>query len=140
MSSKADEIRARRAARELATGVLHEDQECIDLEAIDAIEVERGEALVVTRVTRWQPGVVALVAHRCPTSPEFKRFQDMAKGVGGKPGDPLGATNLIADCCLEYPSKDEYVKALAVCPGVHVSAGTAAIVKVSGRVEVESKS
>lgn len=136
-----EEIEKKRAARREALAAARAEQEEIDQAKLFDLEEEHGEAsLVVAEVSAWKPGMPTIVVMRVPNGPEFKRYQDMVKGRGDKPGDPTAAANMLGAACRLYPDADAYKTILDVSPGIHINAAVAAINRAAGKVQERAKS
>lgn len=136
-----EEIEAARAARRAGIEARKAEQLVRDMEALDAAEIEHGDDMVKpVHLNTWSPGLPTFVVVRMPTGIEFKRFQDMAKKQpNGKDGDAVKASNLLADVCVIYPSKEDYARVREACPGVHIVAGTTAADMSAARAEEAGK-
>lgn len=140
MTQTIEEIEARRSARKAEIAKQRAVQLAVDLEALDALEVEHGDGSVRrVDVERFTPGMPTLVVVRAPTRAEFKRYQDGCKGIGGQKGDALAAANLICETCLVYPSREDFAKLLEVSPGIQAIAGVAAVELSAGKAAEEGK-
>lgn len=124
-----EEIEKRRAERKAGLEAQKQEQLRIDLEALDALEVEHGDERVKRiDVDGWAPGIPTLAAFRLPEPIEFKRYQDMARARGDKPGDPIGAARLLAETCRLYPgpaapeASEAWKRLLDACPAMNMNA------------------
>ena len=129
--SSLDDIRRIRQERHEAERKLAEEQEAIDLEAIDALEVEHGDSNVAVLKVGHTPGVSVLAAVRCPTSAETKMYHSLLKA---KKPDADAAARQLARLCQIYPPKGderdrqhEARPALAMLLGVAASNLSAAV-------------
>jgi len=139
--SKVEEIQARREAKREALEAQKEEQRAIDLEALEALEDEHGINNIVWMDLPYTPGLVSLVAAKCPTPAYMKRYRDMCKTKNEKHPDYIAAAEMLAAVCRVYPpEQDDYKKVLDARPGVHVQLGVAAMKLGSGREQDESKS
>lgn len=139
--SKIEEIQARRDAKREALEKQKEDQRAIDLEALEALEDEHGINNIVWIDLPYTPGLVSLVAAKCPTPAYMKRYRDMCKTKNEKSADYIGAAEMLAAVCRVYPiEQEDYKKIVDARPGVHVQLGVAAMKLGSGREQDESKS
>ena len=130
-------IEARRAARKAELAKQRQVQLAIDLEAIDAIEVELGDSAVAILDVPYSPGLPAVLAVRCPRSSELKRYQHRLKG---KDPDTAAAAEEIGAVCIVYPPAGELRTALLDArPGLTVQAGTSALGLATGKARDEGK-
>lgn len=130
-------IEARRAARKAELAKQRQVQLAIDLEAIDAIEVELGDSAVAILDVPYSPGLPAVLAVRCPRSSELKRYQHRLRG---KDPDTAAAAEEIGAVCIVYPPAGELRTALLESrPGLTVQAGTSALGLATGKARDEGK-
>lgn len=135
------EIEQKREERRKQYALAHEAQSELDEAAIFEQEEKLGpERIVVAVVSAWQPGIPTKCAYRLPGDDEFRRYQDMCKARGERPGQPLEAANLVGHSCLLYPEKEVYTRVLELSPGLHVNAAVAAVNRVAGRIQEDAKS
>jgi hypothetical protein len=108
-------------------------QEELDLEAIDALEIQLGDSNVATVKVAYTPGMPVVMAVRCPTPVEIKRFRDTVKPrKDGKIGDAVAAAEALADVCRVYPSDELYAAVCEARAGAKVAMGSAAVNLASG--------
>jgi hypothetical protein len=122
-------IESERAARKAALDVERKRQRAIDLEALNALEIEHGdENVAAVKVERYSPGLVTLIVVRALTRPEFKRFQARLKAKPGEAPDNAAATEEAGLSALIYPklSSEEWKALDRAIPGMAVRAGSAA--------------
>lgn len=135
-----EETEERRAARKAEHQKRRDAQYAIDLEALDMLEVEHGDDLVVRVDTdRYAEGQPTMVVLRLPTAPERKRYEAMVKGKGKKEGDPLGAAALVADSCRLYPEKEVFEDLCETFTGLKLNCGVQAVKAAQGQVHEEGK-
>jgi hypothetical protein len=140
MSATLEEIEARRDKRKAELAELRDMQRAIDLEALDALEVEHGDSNVAYLEVSFTPGLPLLVAARCPKPAEIKRYQERLKPkANGKTGDPIAAAEEIAACCRVYPNAEVYKDLLEARPGVNVQVGLLALELATGKAHEEGK-
>jgi hypothetical protein len=138
--SDVSEIQARRDARKAAAKEEHEAQLALDLEAVDALEAERGDTNVAVVSIPHTSGLPTLFAVRTPSPAETKRYRARVKpGKEGEPGDYEGAAAEIGAVCLAYPEREVYEQMVAARPGITTQAGLAALKLASGHAESEGK-
>lgn len=141
MTRSVDEIELARADRKAALEAKRQEQLAIDLEALDAIEIEQGDSNVTRINLPFTPGLQTLVAVRTPTPAETKRyrFRCKSKHEKDKP-DLVGASEeLAAEVCL-YPKKGPERDALfAARPGLAVQVALIATKLAIGEEETEGK-
>lgn len=110
------------------------EQMLVDLEAIEALKTELGHSNVATEEIPFTPGLPVLVAVRCPTPLEIKRFQGrMKKGPDGEDPDSIAAGQEMGAACRKYPDDETWAKVLKARPGVVVALGVAAL-RLAGAV------
>lgn len=135
--SAVDRLAEREAAREARDAELAEkraEQKIADLDAIEALELERGESNVATAEVPYTPGLPVLVAARCPTEAEIKRYQArLRKGTDGEDPDPVKAGQEVGAACRIYPDDETFARVLKARPGVLVALGVAAL-RLAGAV------
>ena len=102
--SDLDAIRRKRSERQAAERKLAETQEALDLEAIDALEVEHGDGNVAVLRVAYTEGVSVLAAVRCPTSAEVKMYHSQ---LNKKKADKDAAAQQLARLCQIYPPAGE---------------------------------
>lgn len=133
------QIESEREARKAALLDARNAQHVIDLEALNALEIERGdENVAAVNVDRFSPGLVTLVVVRPLSKHELKRFRDRVKRESG---DASSAAEEAAESTLLYPAKDspEWKALLDAVPGMSVRAGVAAVQLAAGVEQVEGK-
>lgn len=131
-------IEARRAARKAALADQRNAQLAIDLEAIDALEVELGDSNIAVIDIPYTPGLPTCMAVRCPNGPEAKRYKSRIKGAAqNKEVDGIGAAEDVGLVCVVYPDKETTAQLVAARPTVLTDCGVAAL-KMSGGKAVEA--
>lgn len=132
-----EEIEARRAARKAKLDEDYRAQRALDLEAIDALEIEYGDNSVAVIDVLYTPGLPTCAAVRCPKPSEIKRYQARLKEA--KP-DQAKAAEEIAAVAQIYPPAGEDRDGLHVArPGLLVQLGVAALNLSTGRAADEGK-
>lgn len=144
MSEHDDKIRAleeKRAARKAAAEDAEKAQLAIDLEAVDALEEEFGYNEIVAMRVPHVPGLPVMVAARCPTEPEMKRYKHRLKlkKIDGDMPDYNFAQAELAESTLKYPDKDTFAKLCAVRPAIKEQLGSAAAKLAQAHSEAEGK-
>lgn len=141
MSTKLAEIEAKRAAYQAQCKRDADEQKATDLEAVFALECERGDSNVTVLEVPYTEGLPVLVAARCPSGPEMKRYRDRCKSKNADRllGDTVAAAEELAAVCRIYPDVETYEKIKAARPGVHAQLGTAAVTLASGKADSEGK-
>jgi hypothetical protein len=132
--SALEQVEARREARKAAARKAADDALAVDLEAIDAIEVQLGDDNVGVMRVGYTPGLPVAAAVRCPKPAELKRFRDRVK-PGQKDGrnrdvspDTAKACEELADVCLVYPTdRAVYAKLCEARPGLAAQLGSKAV-------------
>jgi len=132
-------IEREREARKAALLEARTAQRAIDLEALNALEIERGdENVAAINVDRFSFGLVTLVVVRPLTKHELKRFRDRTKKEGS---DASAAAEEAAESTVLYPAKDSdaWKALLDAVPGMAVRAGVAAVKLAAGVEQAEGK-
>jgi hypothetical protein len=130
----------RRAARKAELADKAAEQREIDLDAIDALEVEHGDSNIAVLTVPFTPGLPVMVAARCPKPAEIKRYQTRVRTKkDGSAGDPIAAAEEIAACCRVYPDGDSYDALCTARAGLNVQLGVAAITLSAAKDEAEGK-
>lgn len=133
-------IEAKRAARKAAIQEKCDAQKALDLEAVNDLEEAHGDSNIVVIDVPFTEGLPTLVAGRCPTKLELKRYRARVQPrKDGKPVDAVGAAEEIASVCQVYPEKDTYALVLDARPGLHVQLGLAVLRLATGKAEEEGK-
>jgi hypothetical protein len=137
------EIEARRAERRAENDKARTAQEALDLEAIDALESERGEPLHTMTANGYRSGVSVKVAFRAPSAPEYKRYCDLV-GKAQERKDPTArrqAQEQLAASCWLYPAQDSDGRKamLEAFPGVLISLAIEVAKVAELRAEDEGK-
>jgi hypothetical protein len=120
---KIAEIEARRAARQAKLAVAKEEQYALDLEALDALEVEHGDGAVARLdPERYVEGLPTFVVLKTPSGAQYKRFCDqLAKQAKDSGKARQDAQDLLAKSCWVYPKQEEQAAMLADFPGILTS-------------------
>jgi hypothetical protein len=134
------EVEAKRAERRAKADAARDEQKAKDLEAIMLLEDKHGESNIATVEIGHTPGLPVVLAVRCPSPVEVKRYRDTVKPKrDGTPGDPLKAAQELAAVCLVYPDAEVYKAVLEARPGTDSPLGVEAIKLSTGRAEAEGK-
>ena len=135
--STIEEIEARRAERREKNAQLCEAQRAIDLEAIDALEVQYGDSNIRVVEVPFTPGLPVLTAVRCPRPIEVKRYRATVapdhRANAAKAAEDLGAI------CLVYPIGDLKDQLIEARPGLLVGLGIESLGMSTGRAQDEGK-
>lgn len=117
------------------------EQRLADLEALETCEAEHGDSRVARIDVPHTPGLPTMIAVRCATEAELKRFRFRCKpGKDGEAADTAAAAEEIADNCLVYPKDASlYARLRAERPGIHAQAGAAAVSLAVGKQVDEGK-
>ncbi len=116
------EIEQRRTARRDKAGEARAEQYARDLEAIDAIEVEKDEELSVLHVAGYRAGLPVVVGVRAPSQQYYKRFASQIRRAKDNLEERAKAQDMLADVCWAYPADEPTRKAmLEAFPGTLVS-------------------
>lgn len=142
MTTRLEEIEAKRAERKAAHEAAEAEQFANDLEALDALEEEHGDGTIGAIKVRFKKGQPTRAFFKTPTSAQYKRYLDCVhKGVDKKNlGKQREAQEQLARSCWVYP-KDEAAQAamLEDFPGLLTSMGLAAAALAEGKAEEEGK-
>lgn len=126
-----------RQARKDALAAQKASQHDTDLEALNAIEIERGDDNVVAiDVGRYTPGMATIVVARATSKLELKRFRDRTKG---ERADHVAAVEEAAECAVLYPEKDAWRALCDAVPGLAARVGVAAVQLAAGIEGIEGK-
>jgi hypothetical protein len=125
----------KRDERKAARAKAQAEQREIDMAALDALEIEHGDANVgYLEIPFEKPGQPTIVAFRVASEPELKRFRSRLKA---DPKAGVEAAEEVASLVRLYPAeKDVYDAILAKRSGVHAQIGGGAIKLATGK-EVE---
>lgn len=132
-------IQAKRAERKADLAKQKAAQMAVDLEAIDALEVELGDSNVANVEVGFVPGLPVLAAIRCPKPAEIKRYRARLKPVKGEPGDNIAAAEELGAACRIYPDADTFAAMCAARGGLVVQLGLEAAKLSVGKAEDEGK-
>lgn len=137
-----EDIEKRRAERRAKHDTARNEQEATDLEAIDALEEERGEPLHTMTANGFKACVAVKVAFRSPSPIEYKRYCDQV-GKAQQKADAsarMTAQTNLAAVCMVYPADGEDRKALLdAFPGVLISVAIECAKVAELRAEDEGK-
>lgn len=143
MDPKVEEIEARRAARKAGHAAAREEQYAIDLEALDALEVEHGDDSVARLdVERYVKGHPTFVVLRAPRHDEYKRFCDLVARASDKGSTDArrDAQDMLAHSVWVYPKESDARKAmLKDFPGILLSIVLRAVKLVEAQATTEGK-
>ena len=132
-----EQIERERAERKEALAARRAEQRAVDLEALNALEIELGDENVWTiDVGRYSPGLVTLVAGRALNRNELKRWRDQSRG---ERADAAAAAELAAECVVRYPAQDAWRALCEAVPGIAVRVGVAAVQLAAGLEQSEGK-
>lgn len=131
----------RRDARKAELQQQANAQRELDLEALDALEIEHGDSNVKALSVPYTPGLPTMCACRTPRPEEIKRYRARVKPDSkGRTGDPTAAAEELATVVRIYPADAEtYAKMCEARPGLHVHLGIASIELSVGEAESEAK-
>lgn len=127
-ATKIAEIEARRAERKAATKKERDAQYLIDLQRVEALELEHGnDRIEVLAMPSFTPGLPTVVVVRTPEPSKFERFRQMVRKAG-KSAEAIGAAkDLLASSCIVYPDDETYGRMREAWPSIHDNAGVEAI-------------
>jgi hypothetical protein len=132
-----EEIEARRAERKARLEEERNAQRALDLEAIDALEVEHGDNSVAVIDVPYTQGLPTCAAVRCPKPSELKRYQARLKEQ--KPDTAKAAEEIGAVAQIYPPVGDDRDGLHAARPGLLVQLGVAALGLSTGKAQSEGK-
>ena len=112
------------------------ERELQDLDAIEKLREELGRSNVAVVEVPFTPGLPVLVAARCASDAEVKRYQDRLREE--KP-DLAGAAREVGALCRKYPDAETWAKLIAARPIVSVQVGTAALNLAAGKIRTAGK-
>jgi hypothetical protein len=132
----------RRAKREATLEEARDAQEAVDLEAIEALELEHGYTLNVEfQVQQFVPGFPTIVAIRPPSEAEYKRYFAQVNKANGSGDAKVAAHVMLAQVSWVYPAEPEARRAmLAANGGMLASIGNHASKLAELRKSEEGKS
>lgn len=126
-----------RAARKDALAKQAATQRAIDLDAIDALEVEHGDANVAISEIAYEPGLPVLAAVRRTNSAELKRYQSR---IANDPKATSSAAAEVGLSCIIYPPEGEQRAALLEArPALTVGLGVLSLGLAAGKAVEEAK-
>lgn len=130
----------RRAARKAEALKARNAQRVIDLDAIDALEVEHGDSNVGVINLPYSAGLPTCAAVRAPKPAELKRFRTRVtpKHEKDRPDSGAAAEELAAVCVI-FPDAETYARLCTARPGLAVQLGSKAVDLATGKVEAEGK-
>jgi hypothetical protein len=136
-----EQAQAKRAARKAAAGAAEDLARAVDIEAIDALEIEHGDSNVSVVHVPYTPDLPTCAAVRCPKPAEVKRYQARLKPKHEKDHpDPVVAAEELAAICRIYPAdKETYAALCAARPGLVVQLGVEALRLAMGKSDAEGK-
>lgn len=131
------DIEARREARKAQLESARSEQIAVDLEAIDALEVEHGDSNIAEVEIPFTAGLPVKLAVRTPKPVELKRYRDRLRK---NKDQQLEAAQELAAVTWVYPSDKEVQKAvLEARPGVDGQLGVTALQLALGKTEDDVK-
>jgi hypothetical protein len=135
------EIEARRAARKAGLAAQRDEQALVDLEAVDALECEHGDASVAVIRVPFSPGRVTCAVVRVPKPVEVRRYQDRVRprGSDNALGDTAKAASELGMACVVYPQGEALDALVEALPGLPTQFGVEALQLSNGRADVEGK-
>lgn len=131
------DIEARREARKAQLESAKNEQIAIDLEAIDALEVEHGDSNIAIVEVPFTSGLPVMCAVRTPKPVELKRYRDRLRK---NKDQQLEAAQELAAVTWVYPSdKDVQKQVLEARPGIDGQLGVTALQLALGKTEDDAK-
>lgn len=125
MSDESLTVEERRAARKAQLADAEKAQRELDLEAIDALEVQHGDSNIAVLRVPYADGFPVLVAVRTPKEPEVKRFRARVKS--DDKDQHTAACAEVGESCVVYPARDVFAQLAKQRPNLTVDAGLAAL-------------
>lgn len=117
-------VEAERAARKEALASQRKEQRVEDLEALNALEIEKGDdAVAAVEIKRYSPGLPTLVVVRALTPAELKRYRDQVS----RGEDKVTPAEVAARAARLYPDADVWSEIDRRFPGFAVRAGVQAV-------------
>ncbi len=140
--SKLEQIEAERKARKEALQAQADAQREVDLEALNAAEIERGDTSVCYIDVPYTPGLPTMAVARMPNPAELKRYRAGLKVVPGEKLD-IGSGNdaaatLGGAVCI-YPDQDLFAKMCEARPDLKSQLGSRAVKLAQGKAADEEK-
>jgi len=127
MPESLEQIECERTERKEALAKARLAQRAIDIGALNALEIERGDGNVASLdVGRYAPGLVTLLVVRPLTRPELKRYRDRIRAENA---DNAAAAEEAAASTLLYPARDseQWSQLTEAIPGIAARAGVEAV-------------
>jgi hypothetical protein len=141
MSRTTAEIQADRAERKAKLQAEADAQRVLDLEALDANEIQYGDTNVCYVDVPYTPGLPTMAQGRMPKGIELKRYREALK-VNGEKVDIQAANEaaalLGATVCV-YPDKDVFAKMCEARPDLKAQLGSRATKLAQGKAAEEGK-
>jgi len=133
-----EEVERRRAERKAKLETERVSQRALDLEAIDALEVELGDANVAVVDVPFDGGVTC-AAVRTASPAEVKRYQDKVRprGSDGALGDTAKAAEQVGRACTVYPVDEARDTLFIARPAVVAQLGLEALRLARGTAQAE---
>jgi hypothetical protein len=131
------EIERNRQARKDKLAAERNVQRALDLEAIDALEVEHGDANISIIELDYVPGLPTCVAVKVTPPAVLLRYQARLRNEDKTTVD---AAKEVCDSCRIYPSDDEtWTALLQVRPALYTQMGVEAVNLGRGKTAAEAK-
>lgn len=132
-----EEIQKAREVRKAALLEKRDAQRAIDLEAIDALEIEHGDSNIAIVELDYVEGLPTCAAVKVTPPAVLLRYQAR---IRNEDKTQVDAAKEVCDSCRVYPADDEVWKALlAVRPALHTQLGVEAINLGRGKSAAEAK-
>lgn len=139
--SSIDEIEERRAQRKANLDEDRKVQLAVDLEALDALEIQHGDSNVARLNLPYSPGLPTFCVVRTPNQHETKRYRFMCadKTIADESDRLQRAAEALTAVTLVYPDKDVFERVKAARPGVASQLAFVAVKLATGREDAEGK-
>jgi hypothetical protein len=126
---------ARKSARKVEADKAKAEQRAKDLEHLEALEIEHGDACVsAISLGIHKPGLPTMIVVKRPSGPEHNRFRDMVHKE-----KRAQALSLLADVTVAYPDAATYKQLKEEFPGIHDSVAIRALKLAQAGIEEEGK-
>jgi hypothetical protein len=139
MSSRLDEIEAKRAARKAELQAQADEQRVTDIEALNDAEIQHGDTNVCSVDVPFTPGLPTLCIGRLPSGIELKRYRASLK-VNGQQVDIAAANEAAAQLgrtVRVYPDAETFAKMCEARPDLASQLGSRATKLAQGKAVAE---
>jgi hypothetical protein len=124
MSDRLAAIEKKRAEKAAKAAEARDEQKATDLEQITAYQDSNPRVVTALLETPHFEGLPVVVAVRCPSKIELKRYRDTVRNSPeGKPVQNLEAAEALAGLTVVYPEDETFEKMNELLPGLKGQAG-----------------